>query len=91
MVDDAMLANQNVRKEGSSTCREPFYNMVQPAQQPLYDNCSTHSELFTAVRLLNIKSNYNIPQNCFNTIIQLMKKMCPLNNRVPNNYGQQGC
>ena len=34
MVDDAIIANQNVREERSSTCREPFYNMVQAAQQP---------------------------------------------------------
>ena len=49
MVDDAVIANQNVREEGSSTCREPFYNMVQAAQQPLYDGFSTHSELSAAV------------------------------------------
>ena len=57
MVDDAIIANQNVREEGSSTCRESFYNMVQAAQQPLYDGCSTHSELSAAVRLLSIKSD----------------------------------
>ena len=61
MVDNAIIANQNVREEGSSTCREPFYNMVQAAQQPLYDGCSTHSELSAAVRLLSIKSDYNMP------------------------------
>jgi len=57
--------------------------MVQAAQQPLYNGCSTHSEPSAAVRLLSIKSNYNMPQNYFNEIVQLMKKMCPL-----NNYGQ---
>ena len=59
MIDDATRVNQNIREEESSTCREPFYNMVQTAQQPLYDSCSTHSELSVAVRLLSIKSNYN--------------------------------
>jgi len=61
MVDDVIMANQNVREEESSTCREPFYNMVQAAQQPLCDGCSTHSELSAAVRLLSIKSDYNMP------------------------------
>jgi len=28
MVDDAIIANQNVREKGSSTYRESFYNMV---------------------------------------------------------------
>ena len=88
MVDDAIMESQNVKEEESSTYREPFYNMVQVLQQPLYDGCSTHSELSTAVRLLNIKSDYNIPQNCFNEIVQIMKEMYPPNNCVPKNYGQ---
>jgi len=88
MVDDAIIANQNVREKVSSTYQEPFYNMVQVAQQPLYDSCSTHSELYVAVRLLNIKFDYNMPQNYFNEAVQLMKEMCPPNNRVLNNYGQ---
>jgi len=88
MIGDAINANQNVRDEESSTCREPFYNIVQAAQQSLYDGCSTHSELSTAVRLLSIKSDYNMPQNCFNEIVQLMNEVCPPNNRVPNNYEQ---
>ena len=63
--------------------------MVQAAQQPLYDGCSTYSELSAVVRLLSIKSDYNMPQNYFNEIVQLMKEMCPPNNRVPNNYGKR--
>ena len=60
MVGDAIMANQNLREDESSICPEPFYNMVHAAQQPLYDGCSTHSELSTVVRLLSIKSDYNM-------------------------------
>ena len=88
MVDDAIIANQNVKEEGLSTCREPFHNMVQAIQQPLYDGYSTYSELSAAILLLSVKSHYNMPQNCFNQIIQLMKEMYPSNNHVSNNYGQ---
>ena len=28
MVDDAIMANQNVKEDESSTCQEPFYNIV---------------------------------------------------------------
>jgi len=69
MADDAIIANQNVREEGSSTFRELFYNIVQIARQPLYDGCSTHSDLSAVGRLLSIKSGYNMPQNCFNEIV----------------------
>jgi len=86
MVDDAIFANQNMRDEEPSTCKEPFYNMVQAA--PLYDGCFTYSERSATVQLLSIKSDYNMPQNCFNKIIQLMKEMCSLNNCVSNSYSQ---
>jgi len=77
IVDDAIIANQNVREEGSSTCSELFYNMVQAAQQPLYDGYSTNSELSAAVRLLSIKSDYNIFQNCFNEIVHNERYVSP--------------
>jgi len=63
MIGDAMLANENVMVQEGSSSQEPFYNMVQATQQPLYDGCSTHSELSAVVRLLSIKSDYNMPQN----------------------------
>ena len=88
MIGDAMLANENVMVQEGSSSQKPFYNMVQAAQQPLYDGCLTHSELSVAVWLLSIKSDYNMSQNYFNEVVQLMKKMCSPNNRVPQNYGQ---
>jgi len=63
VVGDAIMTNQNVREKESSTWRQSFHNMVQAPQQPLYDGCSIHSELLATVRLLSIKSNYNIQQN----------------------------
>ena len=60
--------------------------MVQAAPQHLYDGSCTHSEVSVAVRLLSIKFDYNMSQNCFNEMVQLMKEMCPPNNRMPNNY-----
>jgi len=87
MIDDAVLANQNVRVQEESSCQELFYDVVQAAQQFLYNSCSIHSKLCAAVRLLSIKSDYNMPQNCFNEVVQLIKEMYPPNNRVSHNYG----
>ena len=49
MVCEVTLANENVREEERSNCQEPFCNMVQVAQHPLYDGRSAHIELSTAV------------------------------------------
>jgi len=88
MIDDAMLANQNVMVQEGRSPQEPFYNMIQAAQQPLYEGCSTNSELFATVRLLSIKYDYNMLQNYYNEVVQLTKRMCPPNNCVPQNYGK---
>jgi len=69
MSGDSVLKNQNVRVQEGSNCQEPFYNMVQATQQSLYDVYSTHNERSTAVRLLSIKSDYNMQQNCFNEVV----------------------
>ena len=37
-----------------------FYNMLQSAQQPLYEGYTIHSELSTIVRLLSIKFDHNM-------------------------------
>lgn len=41
---------------------QAFYDMLSTAQAPLYPNCELESELSTAVRMLSIKSDYNIPE-----------------------------
>ena len=61
MVNNSLLANQNTtdQKKLANTHQETFYTMVQVAKQPLYSGCTLHSELYSVVRLLNIKSDYN--------------------------------
>ena len=37
---------------------------------------------------MSIESDYNMPQNCLNEVMQLMHESCPGDNRVPRNYSE---
>ena len=46
--------------------------------------CSNQTELSNAIRLMSIKSYYNIPQNYFNEVMQLMVESCLADVEVHN-------
>ena len=83
MVNDMMITNEVIINEQPNAEAQAFYNMLQAAQRPLWDGCSNQSELSNAVRLMSIKSDYNMPQNCFNEVMQLMHESSSIDKRVP--------
>jgi len=62
--------------------------MLQAAQRLLWDRRINQTKLTNAVRLMSIKSNYNMPQNCFHEAMQLMHESCLADNCVPKNYSE---
>ncbi|XP_052193958.1 uncharacterized protein LOC127802254 [Diospyros lotus] len=63
-----------------------FYEMLSAAQSPLYSGCDAESELSAAVRMLSIKSYYNMPEGCYNEIMQFMQHTMSTGNRVPDDF-----
>ncbi|XP_058726296.1 uncharacterized protein LOC131597627 [Vicia villosa] len=63
-----------------------FFNMLKAAQAPLYNGCESYSELSAAIHALNIKSDFNISENCFNQWVDFMGKALPNDNRMPKNF-----
>ena len=63
-----------------------FYNMLNQVQEPLWSGCETHSELSAAVRMMSLKSDYNMPEECFNEICQYMSEALPPENKSPVNF-----
>ena len=82
--DGTVTIEVNVNEQPNAEV-QTFYNMLQAAQRPLLDGCTNQTELSNAVRLTSIKSDYNMPQNCFNKVMQLMHESCLLGNRVLKN------
>ena len=64
---------------------QKFYDMLDAAQRPIWPD-SRMTELEAAVRLMSIKSNYNVSHNCFDEFAGLMKEACPDENSLPSNF-----
>ena len=83
MVNDVF--NQHI-PEPPNPDAQRFYDLLNALQRPLWDDCTNHSELSFALRLMSIKSEHNMSQSCFNEVVQLMKEACPSKNYVPDKF-----
>ena len=54
-----------------------FYELLSKADQPLHKGCEKHSTLSAISRLLSIKSDFNISQNCYDRIVQTFREFIP--------------
>ena len=59
--------------------------MLESAQQPLYEGCTTYSDLSAAMRLLSIKFEHNTSNQCFNDV-HLMQETTPTPNRIQSGF-----
>ncbi|XP_054785879.1 uncharacterized protein LOC129292331 [Prosopis cineraria] len=65
---------------------QKFYEMLETAKEPLYEGCSRHTPLSAISRLLNIKSEFNLSENCYNCILQWVKELLPNDEKLPKDY-----
>ncbi|KAL0423447.1 UNVERIFIED_CONTAM: hypothetical protein Sradi_0879500 [Sesamum radiatum] len=63
-----------------------FLDVVNDADQQLYSGSENHSQLFAVARLVNIKSEYNLPQSCYDEISQLTGELLPRDHTLPKDY-----
>lgn len=62
-----------------------FFEQLEAASRPLYEG-SPHSQLSIAVRLLSIKSYWNIPQGAIDSMIDLMHELVDPKLEIPDNF-----
>ncbi|XP_054778391.1 uncharacterized protein LOC129286454 [Prosopis cineraria] len=101
MVIDAAGPSFNehsVFEEDPNPNSAKFYDILHASQSSLWDGCENHIVLSVAVRLLSIKSDYNVPSACVDEIITLINEILTANHRMPTNLyqtkkliGQLGC
>ena len=72
MVNDVMITNEVGENEQPNVEAQAFYNMLHAAHRLLWDGCSNQTELLNAIKLMSIKSDYNMSQNYLNEVMQLM-------------------
>ena len=62
--------------------------MLRAADTPIWEGCQNHSQLSVVARLLNIKSENNMSEKCFNQVAQLMKEVLPQGNKMIDDFYQ---
>ncbi|XP_070007649.1 uncharacterized protein [Nicotiana sylvestris] len=76
--------NENVEQTPNDDVKR-LYEQLEEASRPLRKG-SPHSELFVAVRLLSIKSYWNISQAAMDSFIDLMNELVDPNITLPGNF-----
>src|SRR3954462_1614071 len=80
-VADDELVNESVPEDPN---HQKFRKLLADANTPLWgpteEGCKTFSKLSAALFALNLKSEYRIPQACFNTLLQGWYDSLPVGN-----------
>src|SRR5262249_19592059 len=63
-----------------------FYKLLQDADEPLWSGCDNHTRLSAVSQLLNLKSEFNLSEKCFDRMIAMIKSMLPKDEKLPENY-----
>ena len=92
MVRDAGGVGSSRSGEQQSTEEIPnmeaarFYEMLNQAQEPLWDGCDTLTTLSSAVQLMSLKSDHNMSQECFNDLCLYLDKALPREHKNVEDY-----
>ena len=65
---------------------QKFYKMLQAADTPLWDGCTSQSQLSVTARLLNIKSEHNMSIQCFDELLSLFKESMPSGSKLADGF-----
>ena len=92
MVRDAGGVGCSRSSEQQSTEEIPnmdaarFYEMLNQAQEPLWDGCDTLTALSSAVQMMSLKSDHNLSQECFNDFCQFLDRALPRGHKNVEDY-----
>ncbi|CAH9108629.1 unnamed protein product [Cuscuta epithymum] len=80
--------HQNGEFEGPHESAQKFYELLDSARQPLWPGCTTDTELSFTLKMMSIKSSYNIEQKAMDEMLDACSRAMPLPNKIPSNFYQ---
>ncbi|XP_010501566.1 PREDICTED: uncharacterized protein LOC104778843 [Camelina sativa] len=93
MVNDAYREKMQSMGQNVDRLEEPnakackFFSMLDAAKQSLYGGCrESHSALSSASRLMTIKTDYNLAEECVDAITDFVKDILPEDNHFLGTY-----
>jgi len=63
-----------------------FFKILQDADEPLYQGCTSHSRLSAMSQLLNCKSEFNMSEACYDRLMSIMKSFLPEGEKLEPNF-----
>ncbi|KAI3741962.1 hypothetical protein L1987_59641 [Smallanthus sonchifolius] len=63
-----------------------FYNMLNQANEPLWEGAKDASTLSITTKLLNWKSDCNVSDSTFDKLLPIIKDILPDDNKLPRNF-----
>ncbi|CAH9146216.1 unnamed protein product [Cuscuta epithymum] len=78
----------NVSPNVNDVCylADQFHNVLQAADQPLYEGCQEGSQLQFVAEAMSIKSDFNVPRDEVNRWLELFGRYLPRDHTTPQNY-----
>src|SRR5438045_5435005 len=83
MADDDLVHESVPEDPNHQKFRKLLVDANTPLWGPTEEGCKTFSKLSAALFALNLKSEYRIPQACFNTLLQGWFDYLPVGNLMP--------
>ena len=84
MVKDAFRENISSFIEDGNRVEEPnlearrFFDMFDAAKHPIYEGCKNgHSPLSAATRMMGIKTDFNLAEDCVDAVASFVKEYLP--------------
>ncbi|KAF7802611.1 hypothetical protein G2W53_041722 [Senna tora] len=65
--------NFECMEEDPNPSASKFYQLLEDADEPLWDGCYNHTKLSAVSQLLNLKSEFNMSQSCFDRMLVIIK------------------
>jgi hypothetical protein len=74
MVIDAMDDDlTDDLEEDPNPSASKIYSLLRDANEPLWDGCLKHSKLSAVTQLLNLKSEFNMSERCYDRMVVIIK------------------
>ncbi|KAK2420664.1 hypothetical protein QL285_031368 [Trifolium repens] len=84
-MGDDLSEDQNLEEDPNPSASK-FYTLLRDADEPLWVGCHKHTKLSAVTQLLNLKSEFNMSESCYDRMIVIIKSMLPETEKLPENF-----
>ncbi|CAK8535758.1 unnamed protein product [Lathyrus sativus] len=86
-ANDNMEQDEFLKDEFPNEEAKQYYDKLISFNKPIYEGV-TQSMLLISTQLLEIRSNWHVPQKGLDFVAQMLKSVCPVQKCFPENYYQ---